>query len=78
MGTKAGRAWLHARYRSGRRLGIIDHCRLGGLVAEDADVMRYWVSGTVTSSTRLYRESFAHKRLDRPGKIPTGVAIYPR
>jgi pimeloyl-ACP methyl ester carboxylesterase len=40
------------------------------------DVTLYWVTGTATSSARLYWESFGNiARL--PVEVPTGVAVYP-
>lgn len=40
------------------------------------DVTLYWVTGTATSSARLYWESFGN--IERiPVSVPTGVAVYP-
>ncbi len=42
------------------------------------NVMTYWVTGTITSSTRLYREHrLARTRPEWVG-VPTGVARYPK
>ncbi|HWL43601.1 MAG TPA: epoxide hydrolase [Ilumatobacter sp.] len=40
------------------------------------DITLYWVTGTATSSARLYWESFG-KRDRVPVAVPTGVAVYP-
>ena len=40
------------------------------------DVTLYWVTGTATSSARLYWESFG-KIAQPPVHVPTGVAVYP-
>ena len=42
------------------------------------NVMVYWLTGTATSSARLYWESFGRRRLNRAVNIPTGVAVYPK
>jgi pimeloyl-ACP methyl ester carboxylesterase len=45
------------------------------------NVMLYWVTGTITSSARLYRESrLADSRGEAPQyvSVPTGVARYPK
>ncbi len=40
------------------------------------DITLYWVTGTATSSARLYWESFG--KIDQPPvSVPTGVAVYP-
>ena len=41
------------------------------------NVMIYWVTGTATSSARLYWESFHGMRL-QPVTIPTGIAVFPK
>lgn len=43
------------------------------------NAMVYWVTGTITSSMRLYREMM-HSEEPRPGfvEVPTGVARYPK
>ncbi len=41
------------------------------------NVMVYWVTGTATSSARLYWESFHGMRL-RPVTVPTGIAAFPK
>ncbi len=42
------------------------------------NVMIYWVTQTINSSTRLYYEAF-HQRETLPGRVevPTGVAVFP-
>ena len=41
------------------------------------NVMLYWVTGSATSSARIYWESFG--RAKRPKvDVPTGFAVYPR
>jgi len=44
------------------------------------NVMLYWVTQTITSSTRLYYETFKRGRvgLDRRVEVPTGIARYPK
>ena len=52
-------------------------------VTKDAlltNIMVYWVTGTITSSTRLYYEAFQGGRmslLEQPVRVPTGIARYP-
>ncbi len=43
------------------------------------NVMIYWVTQTINSSTRLYYETF-HQRETGPGRVevPTGVAVFPQ
>ena len=41
------------------------------------DITLYWVTGTATSSARLYWESFG-KITQPPVAVPTGVGVYPR
>jgi pimeloyl-ACP methyl ester carboxylesterase len=43
------------------------------------NVMIYWVTGTINSSTRLYYETF-HQRETDSGRVevPTGVAVFPQ
>jgi pimeloyl-ACP methyl ester carboxylesterase len=44
------------------------------------NVMLYWVTQTITSSTRLYYETFKHGRvgLEQRVEVPTGVARFPK
>ncbi len=44
------------------------------------NVMLYWVTGTITSSARLYYETMKHGRVGLESRIevPTGVARFPR
>jgi pimeloyl-ACP methyl ester carboxylesterase len=45
------------------------------------NIMVYWVTGTITSSTRLYYEMFKGGRLgllEKSVEVPTGVARFPR
>ena len=43
------------------------------------NIMIYWVTKTINSSTRLYYETF-HQRETGPGRVevPTGVAVFPQ
>ena len=44
------------------------------------NIMIYWVTGTITSSMRLYREALlspGRGALDRRVDVPTGVALFP-
>ena len=40
--------------------------------------MLYWVTGTATSSARLYWESFGKRRTTPIVNVPTGVAVFPK
>ncbi|KJE19934.1 putative hydrolase or acyltransferase of alpha/beta superfamily [Frankia torreyi] len=45
------------------------------------NITTYWVTGTIGSSVRLYRESMRAGLFgppDRPVTVPTGVAVFPR
>jgi len=42
------------------------------------NVMVYWVTGTITSSTRLYYESRRHPWTRGRVEVPTGVAVFPK
>ena len=45
-----------------------------------ANITLYWVTGTITSSTRLYYETFKGGRLSwlaEKVEVPTGVARFP-
>jgi len=37
----------------------------------------YWVTGTITSSMRLYYETHHESERLSPGRVPTGVAVFP-
>jgi pimeloyl-ACP methyl ester carboxylesterase len=42
------------------------------------NVTVYWVTGTITSSARLYREHMHSREKPAPVTVPTGVARYPK
>ncbi len=41
------------------------------------NVMLYWVTGSATSSARIYWESFGRSLSRDPVEVPTGFAVYP-
>jgi pimeloyl-ACP methyl ester carboxylesterase len=54
----------------------------GGLSRDEvlANVTWYWVTGTIASSMRLYREASRHPLHFGPGdrvRVPTGLALFP-
>jgi pimeloyl-ACP methyl ester carboxylesterase len=42
------------------------------------NVMLYWVTGSATSSARLYWESFGKDDYKLPVSTPTGVTVFPK
>jgi microsomal epoxide hydrolase len=42
------------------------------------NITLYWVTGTITSSVRLYREAARAGYIRSVSKVPTGVAVFPK
>jgi len=70
-------AWIVEKFRTwsdcdGEPERVFDRDRLL------TNVMLYWVTGTITSSMRLYRETRLSSAVQEPVSVPTGVARYPK
>lgn len=62
--------WVDTRHTGGDPVAVLGRDEILD------DVTIYWVTGTATSSARLYWESFG--RIDQPPvTVPTAVAVYP-
>jgi len=69
-------AWMIEKYRAWSDCGGDLESRF----SRDAlltQITLYWVTGTITSSMRLYYETHHESERLSPGRVPTGVAVFP-
>ena len=73
-------AWIIEKFRSWSDCGGVPE----QAISRDrllTNISIYWATGTITSSTRLYYETFRSARMDfftRKVEVPTGVARFPK